>query len=152
MYIESMNPLIPALIGPFLVVLPTWASWGQIPGPVAEVSESEYRALSDYIADTFTGDKGEHRVAHRVSKIVIVNKTQSDRNDDHADLETNKPLSWKTISAYLHKNSPRSKLRRLTHFAKRTPTQHPSGTHFTCRSHMSSLIRERSIRSSIRVD
>jgi hypothetical protein len=126
MYIESMNPLIPALIGPFLVVLPPWASWGQIPArPVAEVSESEYRVLSDYIADTFTGDKGEHSVAHRVSKIVIVNKTQSDRNDDHAvDLETDKPLSWKTISAYLHKEFPKLQAASLNSF--REANTHPA--------------------------
>jgi hypothetical protein len=56
---------------------------------------------------------------HRVSKIVIVNKTQSDRNDDHAvDLETGKPLSWRTISAYLHKEFPTLQAASLNSFRK----------------------------------
>src|SRR5260370_40078574 len=92
MYIESMKSLVLALIGPFFVVLSPCVSWGQIPSrPVPKVSESEYRLLSDYIVATFTGDKGQDRVCHRGTRIVIVIKTQSDRDDDQAlDLQTDK--------------------------------------------------------------
>jgi hypothetical protein len=118
MYIESMKSLVLALIGPFFVVLSPCVSWGQIPSrPVPKVSESEYRLLSDYIVATFTGDKGEDRVGHRVSKIMIVNKTQSDLDDDQAlDLETDKPLSWKAIRAYLHKEFPKLQAASLNSF------------------------------------
>ena len=121
-----MKPPTLALIGPFLLMLPPWVSLGQGPArPVAEVSQSEYRVLSDYIADAFTGDKGEDRVAHPVTKIVIVNKTQSDRDDDQAvDLETDKPISWKAMRAYLHKEFPSLQAAALNSF--REVNTHPA--------------------------
>ena len=77
-----MKPLILALIGPFLVVLPTWVSLGQIPArPVAEVSEAEYQVLSSYINSALTGNEVKRRVGSDVSSIVIVNITKSDRDD-----------------------------------------------------------------------
>jgi len=102
-----MKPLILILIGLSLVALPPRVSWGQATArPVAEVSEPEYRVLSDYVAGTFTGDNGEARVGRRVSQIVIVNQAQSDRNDNKIEDDNGKPLSWIEISAYLHKEMP----------------------------------------------
>jgi hypothetical protein len=99
-----MKPHLFAAIGLFVAVLAPRASYGQAPAKsVAEVTEAEYQVLSAYIAGAFTGDKGEHRVGSRVSKIVIANKTQSDRDDRDDD---DKPMSWKKMSRYLHKEAP----------------------------------------------
>jgi hypothetical protein len=120
-----MRPLTLALIGLFLVIFPQGAGWGQAPAsPVAEVSESEYQVLSDYMAGAFTGEKGKDRVGGSVSKIVIINKTQSDRNDDKMEDDNGKPLSWKEISAYLHKELPTLQQASLNSF--REVNAHPA--------------------------
>ena len=86
--------------------MPARDSWGQAATAIVEVSESEYRVLSDYIVATFIGDKGENQVGRRVSNIVLINETRSDRNDSKIEDDDGKPLSWRKISAYLHKEMP----------------------------------------------
>jgi hypothetical protein len=101
-----MKPLIVACIA-----LCQLASWGgaQQPspaGPIVEVSESEYQVLSDYIASSFTGDKGRDRVGARVSRIVIVSETYANGTDDTIEDKDGKPLSWKEVSTKLQKEFP----------------------------------------------
>jgi hypothetical protein len=67
----------------------------------------------DYIASTFTGDKGEHRVGQRVSKVIIINKTQPDSKIEDDD---GKPLSWKRVTKFLHKELPTLKRESLDSF------------------------------------
>ncbi|HEV2522536.1 MAG TPA: hypothetical protein VGT24_09155 [Candidatus Acidoferrales bacterium] len=73
---------------------------------VGEIPESEYRVLSDYIVGTFTGDKGDEQVRGRASEIVIVNKTESDRNINRIEDGDGKLISWKEITTYLQKQFP----------------------------------------------
>lgn len=122
-----MKPTIFVLIGVglSLLALPPRVSWEQAPArPVAEVSGPEYRVLSDYMAGTFTGDNGEARVGRRVSAIVIINETQSDRNDNKIENDNGKPLSWTEISAYLRKEMPTLQRASLNSF--RDVNAHPA--------------------------
>lgn len=78
--------------------------------------------LSAYIAAEFTGTKGADRVAHHVSRIVIANRTESDWND--GDIEADKPVSWKKVSRYLHKEARGLQMSTLDSF--RDANTHPA--------------------------
>jgi len=91
----------------FVAVLREPLRAGQVPAtPAGGVTDAEYRVLSAYITSEFTGDKGEHRVGHQVSKIVIGEETQTDLDDSHIQDDDGKQISWKKISKYLHKQAP----------------------------------------------
>jgi hypothetical protein len=120
-----MKPLMLAAIGLSVAVLVPWASRGQAPArPDAEVTEPEYQVLSAYIASVFTGDKGEDRVGSHVSKIVIASKTRSDRDDREIEDDDGKPMSWKQISRYLHREATTLQPEMLTSF--RDANTHPA--------------------------
>src|SRR5437899_2361332 len=68
--------------------------------PAAEVGATEYEVLSPYIAGTFTRQQGKERVGDDISKIVIVNVTQSDEHDPLLD-DNGKPTPWKKLSKSL---------------------------------------------------
>lgn len=109
----------------FVAALAPSASPRQAPAKTfAEVSDAEYEVLSAFIAAEFTGDQGEDRVGSRVSKIVIVNATQSDRDDTLLEDDDGKPLSWKKMSGYLHKEVRTLQGSTLDSF--RDATNHPA--------------------------
>jgi hypothetical protein len=102
-----MKPLVLALIGLFQLTSSPAITWGQSPaGYVAEVSESEYQVLSDYVAGTFTGDAGRELIGHGMSGIVIVSETYFEGADNRIEDTDGKPLSWNEISAQLQKECP----------------------------------------------
>jgi len=79
----------------------------QVPAAAtAEVSDAEYEVLSAYIAGTFTGSKGKARVDRDITRIVIVNVTQSDEQDRLLDDEHGHPMRWKTTTKLLRKQAP----------------------------------------------
>jgi hypothetical protein len=91
----------------FVAVLCEPVRAGQVPAtPAGGVTGAEYQVLSSYITSEFTGDKGEHRVGHQVSKIVIAEETQTDLDDSHLQDDDGKQISWKKTSKYLHKQAP----------------------------------------------
>ena len=91
----------------FVAVLCEPVRAAQVPAaPAGGVTNAEYQVLSAYITSEFTGDKGEHRVGHQVSKIVIGEETQTDLDDSHIQDDDGKQISWKKISKYLHTQAP----------------------------------------------
>jgi len=63
----------------------------------AEVTEAEYEVLSAYISHALTGEEGRLRVGHEVSSIVIINTTQSDRDDSQNEFKASSLASLKRL-------------------------------------------------------
>jgi hypothetical protein len=101
-----MKPLIVAFIGLSQLASSGRAQEPSPARPIVEVSESEYQVLSDYIASSFTGDKGRDRIGARVSRIVIVSESYSDGPDNKIEDQDGKTLSWKEITIKLQKDYP----------------------------------------------
>jgi hypothetical protein len=79
----------------------------------ANVSEAEYEVFSAYISQSFVGAVGEDRVGKPVSQIVIVNRTESDK-DDLDDLADDMPPGG--IEKYLRKEAPSLQLGTINNF------------------------------------
>jgi hypothetical protein len=92
-----------ALISAVVVLLTVSTLRGQTRvTATAQLSDAEYEVLSAYIAGTFTGSKGESRVGKGITRIVIINVTQSD-----PPLDANgHPMQWKQIAKLLRKEAP----------------------------------------------
>jgi len=70
----------------------------------ASVSEAEYEVFSAYINHSFVGDIGRNRVGKPISQIVIVNRTESDK--DYFDRLEPDDMPPGGIEKYLQKEAP----------------------------------------------
>lgn len=89
----------------FCLLVPLGAI-AQKPRPeAANVSGAEYEVFSAYINHSFVGAIGRDRVGKPISQIVIVNRTESDKNDldDRLDPDDMPPGGLET---YLQKEAP----------------------------------------------
>ncbi len=70
------------------------------------VTEAEYEIYSAYISQSFVGAIGENRIGKPISQIVIVNCTESDKDDldDHLDPDDMPPGG--SVEKYLRKEAP----------------------------------------------
>lgn len=119
-----------ALVMVLLIPQALRAGCGQVPAkPAAEVSPGEYEVFSAYITETFTGPPATERVGSGVSRIVIVNMTQSDENDSLLD-ENDKPIPWTTLLKYLKKKAPSLKPTTVTAFREANLRQAPLSRSF----------------------
>lgn len=84
----------------FCVLLPLVAVGQQPAVENANISEAEYAVFSAYISQSFVGAVGKNRIDRPISQIVIVNLTESDKNDLDDFLDPNDPPPggrWKSI-------------------------------------------------------
>jgi len=127
-----MKPLFAIVILAFLVMVavPT-VGGGQSPAkPASTVTDAEYEVFSAYINSEFTGDRGKDRVGHRVLRIVIADKTQSDMDDDELRDDDGKQIAWKKISGLLHKQATRLQASTLDSFRRNSTVQVNFGRSF----------------------
>ena len=70
------------------------------------MTETEYEVFSAYISQSFVGAIGEDRVGKPISRIVIVNRTESGKDDldDHLDPDDMPPGG--SVEKYLRKEAP----------------------------------------------
>ncbi|MGO9864845.1 MAG: hypothetical protein ACLPLR_14625 [Terriglobales bacterium] len=70
------------------------------------MTEAEYEIYSAYISQSFVGAIGENRIGKPISQIVIVNCTESDKDDldDHLDPDDMPPGG--SVEKYLRKEAP----------------------------------------------
>jgi hypothetical protein len=92
-----------------------------------DVSEPEYEVFSTYISQSFIGAVGKERVGDPVSQIVIVNRTEADK-DDLDDEET--PPGG--VEKYLQKEAPSLRLATISNFHKANARQ----AHLALRFHL----------------
>ncbi len=78
----------------------------------ADASEAEYEVFSPYMSRSFVGVIGEHRVGNRVSQIVIVNRTESDK-EDLVDEDMVPPGG---VEKYLRKEVPSLRIATIRNF------------------------------------
>lgn len=69
------------------------------------VTEAEYEVFSAYISQSFVGAVGEDRVGKPISQIVVVNRTESDKDDLDEQLD---PVDMPPggIEKFLRKQAP----------------------------------------------
>lgn len=78
----------------------------------AEATEAEYEIFSTYMSHSFVGAVGEDRVGDPVSQIVIVNRTESDK-EDLVDDDMQPPGG---IEKYLRKEMPLLRVATISNF------------------------------------
>jgi hypothetical protein len=92
-------------------------SMGQKPSAQnANVSEAEYEVFSAYISESFVGAIGKDRVGNTVSQIVIVNRTESDK-EDLEDLGAN-DMPPGGAEKYLRKEAPSLRAGTINNFRR----------------------------------
>jgi len=87
--------------------------------PAAEktnVSEAEYEVFSAYISQSFVGTAGKDRIDRLTSQIVIVNCTQSDKDDLDDFLDPNDASPGGTEEKYLQKEAPSLRVVTISNF------------------------------------
>ena len=96
-----MKPLFAAVILALFVTVVVPTVGGQNATKAASaVTEAEYEVLSAYITSEFTGDSGKDRVGHRVFRIVIADKSQSDMVTMNSGMRTANKLPGKRSAGY----------------------------------------------------
>jgi hypothetical protein len=88
----------------------------------ANVSEAEYEAFSAYINHSFVGAIGTDRVGKPISQIVIMNRTESDKNDldDFLDPDDMPPGG---VEKYLQKEAPSLRAATISNFHRANEKQ-----------------------------
>jgi hypothetical protein len=90
--------------------------WQKPSAENASVSEAEYEVFSAYIRQSFVGAIGEDRVGNPVSQIVIVNRTESDK-DDLNDLGPG-DMPPGGVEKYLRKEAPSLRVGTINNFRR----------------------------------
>ena len=91
-------------------------------------TEVEYEVFSAYISQSFVGAVGEDRVGKPISQIVIVNVTESDRDDlDGFDSRDMPPGG---VEKYLQKQAPSLRFATITSFHRANAEQTAIAAHF----------------------
>jgi hypothetical protein len=88
----------------------------------ANVSEVEYEVLSAFINRSFVGAIGRDRIGKPISQIVIVNGTESDKDDllNRLDPDDMPPGG---VETYLHKEAPSLRAATITNFHRANEKQ-----------------------------
>jgi hypothetical protein len=114
----------------FCVVLPLVAVGQQPAADNANISEAEYAAFSAYISQSFVGAVGKNRIDRPISQIVIVNLTESDKNDLDDFLDPNDPPPGGTVEKYLQKEAPSLREITISNFHRANEKQGELAPHF----------------------
>lgn len=87
------------------------------------VSDAECEVFSAYINHSFIGAIGKDRIGKPVSQIVIVNRTESDKDDvdDHLDPDDMPPGG--SVEKYLHKEAPSLRAVTISNFHRANEKQ-----------------------------
>jgi hypothetical protein len=106
----------------FCLLMPLRAMAQKPEAEAANVSEAEYEVFSAYINHSFVGAIGRDRVGKAISQIVIVNRTESDKNDldDHLDPDDMPPGG---VENYLHNEAPSLLAVTISHFHRANEKQ-----------------------------
>jgi hypothetical protein len=111
-------------IGIAFCVLLSVAAVGQRPEvDNANISEAEYEVFSAYISQSFVGAVGKDRIDREISQIVIVNRTESDKNDLDDFLDPNDPPPGGTVETYLQKEAPSLRAITVSNFQRANKKQ-----------------------------
>ena len=96
----------------------------------AEVTEAEYEVYSAYISQSFVGSVGEDRVGKRVSQIVIVNHTESDKEDLDRFLDPDDMPPGGSVEKYLGKEAPSLRVVTISNYHRANEKQAELSLHF----------------------
>jgi hypothetical protein len=117
-------------VGLAIGLLASLGASGQTPsGESAEATETEYEVFSAYISQSFVGAVAEDRVGRPIAQIVVVNRTESDKEDLH-DLAEDHDLPPGGVEKYLRKEVPSLRLATISNFHRANERQAQLGRHF----------------------
>lgn len=89
----------------------------------ADVTEAEYEVFSAYISQSFVGAIGEDRVGKPISQIVIVNCTESDKDDLDDRLDPDDMPPGGSVEKYLRKEAPSLRAVTISNFHRANAKQ-----------------------------
>jgi hypothetical protein len=106
----------------FCLLWPLGAMAQKPAAETANVSEVEYEVLSAFINRSFVGAIGRDRIGKPISQIVIVNGTESDKDDllNRLDPDDMPPGG---VETYLHKEAPSLRAATITNFHRANEKQ-----------------------------
>jgi hypothetical protein len=87
------------------------------------VTEAEYQVFSAYISQSFVGAVGEDRVGKPISQIVIVNRTESDKDDLDEQLDPS-DMPPGGVEKFLRKQAPSLRAATISNFHQAN-AEHP---------------------------
>jgi hypothetical protein len=110
-------------VGIAIVLLGSPGAVGQTSsGESAEATEAEYEVFSAYISQSFVGAIGNDRVGRPVAQVVVVNRTESDK-EDRQDLAEEDSLPPGGIEKYLRKQVPSLRVATISNFRRANEKQ-----------------------------
>ena len=113
----------------------------------ANISEAEYEVFSAYISQSFVGAVGKDRIDRQISQIVIVNRTESDKDDLDDFLDPNDPPPGGTVETYLQREAPSLRAITISNFHEPIKNRENLRLSFTCPCLISSCQQRRLGRS-----